>query len=110
VKNPVAVKLTFESKTVFGPALCMLMAVLVAVKLPIPVEDFEAFATETNDRNTTAQNRDFHVSHFLIHLLEVEYSCHSAPPRRSASSMVLGPREGRDRPGKWQTSRHLVGI
>jgi len=51
-KSPVAVKLACESKTVFGPAIRMFVTVLVAVKLPVPVEEFEAFATETNEKTT----------------------------------------------------------
>jgi hypothetical protein len=68
-KSPVAVKLACESKTVFGPALRMFVTVLVAVKLPVPVEEFEAFATETSEKTTITITAIFNNLIFLIHLL-----------------------------------------
>jgi len=83
----------------------MFTTVLVAVKLPVPVEDFEAFATETNERIAITMTAIFNNLIFLFHLLHVGYSCHGAPPRRSARRIVSGPKRRANKRVNWRSHR-----
>jgi len=71
----------------------MFTTVLVAVKLPVPVEDFEAFATETNERIAITITAIFNNLIFLIHLLHIGHFLSRRPSSALRQANRFRPEE-----------------
>ena len=67
------VKVNLDSPIVFSPAVRVFAPEVLVVKLPVPVEDFEAFAIETNDRSTSDRTTIFNnlIFSFISHRLGI---------------------------------------